>query len=475
MSADGGRLAGPATCDLVPLRIDGTIRAGGAGARDVVNPATGKLAFRVALASDADLDDALASAAAAFAPWSRTPAIERGEILKVAAALVSDRSDTIAQGLVVESGKLLREATDELGRAVETFVWNGEEAGRIGGRALEGRARGARREVLPTPVGVVAAFTAWNFPAVLIARKLGAALAAGCSVVLKASEETPWTAAAIVETLQDAGIPPGVVNLVFGDPPHVSRRLLSSPLVQALTFTGSTAAGTQLAQLAGLRPAVLELGGHAPAIVCADADVDAAIAALAPAKYAAAGQSCVAPSRFYVHESRYEEFAAGFAERSARTTVGPVIGERRVRALERLTADAVRRGARVLTGGERTPGRGFHFPPTVLADVPDDAAVMREEPFGPIAPIAPFLTWDDALTRANALPYGLAGYVFTDSQRIAEAAIRDLKAGNIGINQTASALPDAPFGGVDQSGLGYEGGSEGVRAFLQMKLVNRAA
>jgi succinate-semialdehyde dehydrogenase/glutarate-semialdehyde dehydrogenase len=220
---------------------------------------------------------------------------------------------------------------------------------------------------------------------------------------------------------------------------------------------------------------VLELGGHAPAIVCADADLDAAIAALAPAKYGSAGQSCVAPSRFYVHESRYEEFAARFAQRSAGTAIGPVIGERRVQAMERLTADALERGARLLTGGERTPGPGFHFPPTVLRGVPDDAEVMREEPFGPIAPIAPFSAWEDVLARANALPYGLAGYVFTDSQRIAESAIRDLKAGNIGINQMAPSLPDAPLGGIDQSGLGYEGGSEGVRAFLQMKLVNRSA
>jgi succinate-semialdehyde dehydrogenase/glutarate-semialdehyde dehydrogenase len=265
------------------------------------------------------------------------------------------------------------------------------------------------------------------------------------------------------------------VSLVFGDPPRVSRHLLGSPVVKALTFTGSTAVGTALARLAGLRPAVLELGGHAPAIVCADADVDAAIAALLPAKYGSAGQSCVAPSRFYVHDSHYERFAAAFAERSAATAIGPLIGERRVQAMERLTADARSRGARVLTGGERTPGRGFHFPPTVLADVPDAAEVMHEEPFGPLAPLAPFSDWDDALARANALPYGLAAYVFTDSQRIAESAARDLKAGNIGINQMAPSLPDAPLGGIDQSGLGYEGGSEGVRAFLQMKLINRSA
>jgi succinate-semialdehyde dehydrogenase/glutarate-semialdehyde dehydrogenase len=458
----------------VLLRIGGETREGGAGAQDVLDPRTGEPAFQVALASAADLDDALAAAEDAFASWSRTPAGERGAILKAGAALLAERAEEIAAGLVIESGKLLPEAAGELGRAVETFAWNGEEAGRIGGRALEGRADGARREVLATPIGVVAAFTAWNFPAVLLARKLGAALAAGCSVVLKASEETPWTAAAIVATLEDAGLPPGVVDLVFGDPPRVSAHLLGSPVVKALTFTGSTAVGTRLAELAGLRPAVLELGGHAPAIVCADADVGAAIAALAPAKYGSAGQSCVAPSRFYVHESRYEEFATAFAQRSSQTEIGPVIGERRVQAMERLTADALARGARVLTGGERTSGPGFHFPPTVLADVPDAAEVMREEPFGPLAPLAPFSDWDDVLARANALPYGLAGYVFTDSQRIAESAIRDLKAGNIGINQMAPSLPDAPLGGIDQSGLGYEGGAEGVRAFLQMKLVNRS-
>ena len=312
----------------------------------------------------------------------------------------------------------------------------------------------------------------------LLARKLGAALAAGCPVVLKASEETPWTAAAIVATLEDAGLPPGTVNLVFGDPPArlapPARRRRSC---SALTFTGSTAVGTQLAQLAGLRPAVLELGGHAPAIVCADADVDAAVAALLPAKYGSAGQSCVAPSRFYVHESPLRG-VRGEASPSASqaTTIGPLIGARRVHgdgALRRPTRSPA--APRVLTGGTPTEGAGFHFPPTVLRDVPDDALVMREEPFGPIAPIAPFATWDEALARANALPYGLAAYVFTDSQRIAESAVRDLKAGNIGINQMAPSLPDAPLGGLDQSGLGYEGGSEGVRAFLQMKLINSTA
>jgi succinate-semialdehyde dehydrogenase/glutarate-semialdehyde dehydrogenase len=462
-------LARPERGDVVPLRIGGEEREGGAGALDVIDPATTKPAFRVALADAQDLDDALEAAAAS--DWPRVPAAERGAVLKAGAALLAERAGDIARGLLFESGKLLPEAEGELGRAVETLAWNGEEAGRIGGRLIEGRAAAARREVVATPIGVVAAFTAWNFPAVLLARKLGAALAAGCPVVLKASEETPWTAAAIVATLEDAGLPPGAVDLVFGDPPAVSRHLLASPIVKALTFTGSTGVGTQLAQLAGLRPAVLELGGHAPAIVCADADIDGAIAALTPAKYGSAGQSCVAPSRFYIHASRYDEFAAKFAQRSAATTIGPVIGERRVTAMERFVADARARGARVLTGGER--GEGFHFPPTVLADVPDDADVMREEPFGPIAPLTSFTDWEDALSRANALPYGLAGYVFTDSQRIAESAVRDLKAGNIGINQMAPSLPDAPLGGLDQSGLGYEGGSEGVRAFVQMKLINR--
>lgn len=464
-------LARPQRGDVVRLRIGGEARDGGAGALDVIDPRTTEPAFRVALADARDLDHALEAAGAC--DWPRVPASERGAILKAGAALLAERAAEIAAGLIVESGKLPPEAEGELARAVETLAWNGEEAGRVGGRLIEGRASGARREVVATPIGVVAAFTAWNFPAVLLARKLGAALAAGCPVVLKASEETPWTAAAIVATLEDAGLPPGAVNLVFGDPPMVSRHLLASPIVKALTFTGSTAVGTQLAQLAGLRPAVLELGGHAPAIVCEDADVDSAIDALTPAKYGSAGQSCVAPSRFYIHESRYDEFAAKFADRSSHTTIGPLIGERRVAAMERFVADARERGARVLTGGQRT--EGLHFPPTVLADVPDTALVMNEEPFGPIAPLARFRDWEDVLGRANTLPYGLAGYVFTDSQRIAESAIRDLKAGNIGINQMAPSLPDAPLGGLDQSGLGYEGGSEGVRAFVQMKLINRTA
>jgi succinate-semialdehyde dehydrogenase/glutarate-semialdehyde dehydrogenase len=473
-TAPGG--AGPPD-GLVRLRIGGAEREGGAGRLDVLDPATGEPAFAVALADEADLDDALAAAAAAFPAWSRTPAAARGSILRRAAALLAERTEPIAAVLTRESGKLLAESRGELARAVETLDWNGGEAGRIGGRLIEGLAPGARRELVPVPLGVVAAFTAWNFPAVLLARKLGAALAAGCTVVLKASEETPATAAAIVAALEDAGLPPGAVNLVFGDPPRVSRHLLASPVVRALTFTGSTAVGRQLAALAGsgLNRMVLELGGHAPVIVCEDADVDAAVTATLPAKFGTAGQSCVAPSRFYVHESLYETFAARFAERAAALTIGPLIGARRVQAMERLTADAVERGARVLTGGERPAGPGFFFPPTVLAGVPDSAEVMREEPFGPIAPIAPFATWDEALARANALPYGLAAYVFTGSLAVDESAARDLEAGNLGINQMAPSLPDAPLGGIDQSGLGYEGGTEGVRAFLHMKLVNRTA
>ncbi|MES1150494.1 MAG: aldehyde dehydrogenase family protein, partial [Dongia sp.] len=383
-----------------------------------------------------------------------------------------------------EQGKTLAESRGELTRAVETFLWNGEEAPRIEGTVVAGRMPGSTRRRVAAPLGVVAAFAAWNFPAVLAARKLGAALAAGCTVVLKAAEEAPYTAAAIVACLDEAGLPKGVVNLVFGDPPAVAKRLLASPIVRKVTFTGSTRVGKELAGLAApdLKRCTFELGGHAPVILCADGDVDAAVTATIPFKFTSAGQSCIAPSRFYVHRSRYLEFTEKFTAvaKGLRTgdglepdtRMGPVANSRRLQAMSRYTEDAKAHGAAILCGGEGLNRAGFFWQPTVLADVPDAAAVMNEEPFGPVAPMAAFDDLDEAIHRANRLPYGFAAYGFTADLRAAERLTDRLEAGNIGINQMCPSLPDMPIGGLRDSGYGYEGGREGIEAFLHFKLVS---
>lgn len=469
----------------VQLFIDGVWRDGGAGRTAVIDPATEAPTGEVWLADEADIDAALAAAAAARQPWRDTPAGERGAILSRAAALIEQRIDEIAQALTLEQGKTLAESRGELTRAIETFAWNGAEAGRIAGGTLPGRARGATRIRAPEPVGVVAALTAWNFPAVLVARKLGAALAAGCPVILKAAEEAPYTAAALIRCLSDAGLPAGVVNLVFGDPPRVAQHLLTSPVVRKVTFTGSTRVGKELARVAAadLKRCTFELGGHAPVIVCADADIEAAVRATIPFKFTSAGQSCIAPSRFLVHRSRYDAFVDRFTAAASAlrvgngleegTQMGPLANARRVEAMERFVRDAVERGAAIMTGGRRLNRPGFFWPPTVLKNVPDDAAVMIDEPFGPLAPMTAFDDLDEAIDRANATAYGFAAYAFTASLSAAARFAERIEAGNVGINQMCPSLPDAPIGGVKDSGYGYEGGREGIEAFLHFKLVSQ--
>jgi succinate-semialdehyde dehydrogenase/glutarate-semialdehyde dehydrogenase len=469
------------------LFIAGAWRDSSGGRAEVIDPATAAPMGRVGLARPADVDAALSAAASARESWGAVPAGERGAILVRAAALLKERLPAIAGRLTREQGKTLAESKGELARAVETLAWNGEEAGRMEGSSLPGRAPRATRTLRPAPIGVVAAFTAWNFPAVLVARKLGAALAAGCPVILKAAEEAPYTAAAILECLAEAGLPPGVVNLLFGDPPAVARQLLESPIVRKITFTGSTRVGKELARLAAadLKRCTFELGGHAPVILCADGDIAAAAQATLAFKFASAGQSCIAPSRFYVHRSRYDAFVERFAAAAAALRVGrgfeegvqmePLANARRVAAMERLTGDAVKCGARLVTGGRRLDRPGFFWAPTVLAEVPETAAVMNEEPFGPIAPMAAFDEFEEALARANRLAYGFAAYLYTSSLPTAARFADVIRAGNVGINQMCPSLPDAPIGGVGDSGYGYEGGREGIEAFLHFKLVSQTA
>jgi succinate-semialdehyde dehydrogenase/glutarate-semialdehyde dehydrogenase len=385
--------------------------------------------------------------------------------------------------MTLEQGKPLAEAAGEARRVAGTLRWHAEDARRAYGRIIPSEP-GTLLTVRREPIGPVAAFTPWNFPAGGPMRKISSALAAGCSIVIKASEETPATAAALVECFADAGLPAGVLNLVFGEPAEVSSHLIASPVVRLVAFTGSVPVGRALAAAAGraMKPSLMELGGHAPVLVCADADPVTAARRAARAKFANAGQVCTSPSRFLVHESLIDAFTDAFTAAAEAvvtgdglaegTTMGPLANERRLAAMERLTADAVRHGAKLLTGGERLDRPGWFFPPTVLRDVPPDAEVLREEPFGPIAPIVPFTGLDDALAVANALPYGLAAYGFTRSAATAERLSDGLEAGILSLNHCGGSVHEAPSGGVKDSGYGREGGPEALDAYLVTKRVS---
>jgi succinate-semialdehyde dehydrogenase/glutarate-semialdehyde dehydrogenase len=451
---------------------------------DVLDPATEAVIGGVAHAEESDVDRAIDAASRAFPRWRATPLDERSTILRGAAAWLSARMDVAALALTSEQGKPLPESRAELARAIDTLLWHATH-----GRAacLPRVAADGSTIIRPEPLGVVAALTPWNYPAVIIARKLAAALIAGCTVVLKAAEATPTIATLIVAALAEAGLPSGVLNLLFGDPPAISARLIASPHLRGISFTGSTAVGKQLATRAGgaLLRCVFELGGHAPALVYADADVDAAVRAIAAYKFECAGQSCNAPSRVYVHASVYERFVHAMANtaramvvgdgREPATTMGPLSNARRLEAIERLTDDARAHGARVHVGGARLARHGFFFPPTVLTDVGEGAALLREEPFGPLLPVWSFENFETAVAHANSTAYGLAAYVFTRDQDIADEASAALEAGCVGVNELSGVPPDVGIAGVKDSGYGYEGGAPGIEAFLALKAVRGTA
>lgn len=449
----------------------------------VVNPATEQVIGEVPLAAPADLDRAAEAAADGFETWRTTPIARRTAILHAAADLATERSGTIGRIMTLEQGKPLAEAAGEVCRVADSLRWHADDARRAYGRIIPA-APGTLLTVRREPVGPVAAFVPWNFPAGSPMRKISAALAAGCSIVIKASEETPGTACALVRCFEDAGVPAGALNLVFGEPAEVSARLIAHPVIRLVAFTGSVPVGKLLAADAGARmkPSLMELGGHAPVIVCADADPAVAARRAAGAKFANAGQVCTSPSRFLVHESLVEEFTAAFVKAAegvrigdgldAATTMGPLANERRLAAMERLTADAVTRGATVALGGERIEGPGYFYPPTVLTGVPADALVMTEEPFGPIAPIVSFTELDEALAQANSLPYGLAAYGFTESAATAERLASGLQAGIVSVNHCGGSVHEAPSGGMKDSGYGREGGPEGLDGYLVTKRVS---
>lgn len=468
------------------LWIAGAACQGSGATVTVLDPSTGGALAEFTGASAEDIGRAEAAAAHGYRIWRATPAIERERVLRLTAqAMRADRS-RMAALIVQENGKPMREALAEIDAAADTFDFYAAEARRSYGRTIPARSPGARMATSREPVGVVAAFSPWNFPAINLVRKLAPALAAGCAVIAKPAEETPATALAIANHLGQAGLPPGALNLLFGDPAEISSALIASPVVRKVSFTGSTAVGRQLAQQAGaaLKRCTMELGGHAAAIICADADPEAAADLVAAAKFRNAGQSCNVASRFYVHRSRYDRFVARLAERARAIIVGPGSDEasgmgplsnaRRLDAMSALVSDAVRANARIVAGGS-APGRpGFYFSPTVLAEVPASAAIMRTEPFGPIAPVAAFDDLDEALALANDSAFALAGYVVTDHAPTARRLAQGLNAGAIGVNTFTVALPEVPFGGSDASGWGHEGGPEGLEPYLLTRFVHEA-
>lgn len=468
----------------VRMYIAGEWCQGGTGrTAPIVNPATEKVIGDVPLATTADLDRALEAATEGFRTWRNTPIAKRSAILHAAADLITERAPEIGRIMAQEQGKPLREGTTEALRTADTLRWHIEDARRAYGRIIPS-APGTVLTVRREPVGPVAAFVPWNFPVGGPNRKLSSALSAGCSMIIKASEETPGTAAALVACYADAGLPAGVLNLVFGEPAEVSAHLIPSPQVRLVAFTGSVPVGKLLAAQAGevMKPTLMELGGHAPVIVCADADPVKSARKAAQAKFFNAGQVCTSPSRFFVHESIVDAFTAEFVKAAqsvtvgdgldADTTMGPLANERRLQAMENLVADAVERGAKVLTGGQRLARDGYFYAPTVLTDVPADAKLMHEEPFGPLAPIVPFTDLDETLALANSLPYGLAAYGFTESAATAEKLSDALEAGILSINHCGGSVAEAPSGGVKESGYGREGGPEALDAYLITKRVS---
>ncbi|WP_158912613.1 NAD-dependent succinate-semialdehyde dehydrogenase [Caulobacter sp. S45] len=470
------------------IYIDGAWHgAAGRVTEPVVDPATGQPFADLVHASRSDLDLALGAAERAMPAWRATPASARGAILAKAAALLRERADQIARIMTIEQGKPLQEARLEVGLTADIVAWNGEEATRLYGRIIPARNGALRHMVLNEPIGPVAAFTPWNFPLMMPGRKVSSALAAGCTCIIKASEETPGTAIALAQVMHDAGVPPGVLAFVFGVPAEVSEYLIASPVIRKVSFTGSVPVGRIIGRLCGdqVKPVTLELGGHAPVLIFDDVDPVRAAKMSAATKFRNAGQVCISPTRFYVQEGVHDRFVTEFAEAARKINVGPGIepgvgmgalaNPRRVAAIEGMVNDAKVHGAKVEAGGGRVGNAGFFFQPTVLSDMPDAAQAMSLEPFGPLAVVQSFRSEEEALQRANSLPYGLAAYAFTaDADRQVRLA-DGIESGMVGLNTFHIAAADTPFGGVKDSGHGSEGGVEGLSAFTTTKFVAQAS
>lgn len=471
----------------VQLYIDGHWREGAAARKlPVLNPATGEVMADLACAETADLEEAAEAANRGFEVWRKISAFDRYKMMRKAAQLLRDRVETVAQLMTLEQGKPLAEARMEVMAGADTIDWFAEEGRRAYGRVIPARQMDVYQLVIKEPVGPVAAFTPWNFPINQIVRKLAAALAAGCSIIVKAPEETPASPAELIRAFIDAGVPAGVVNLVYGDPAHISTYLIAHPAIRKISFTGSTPVGKQLAAMAGqhMKRMTMELGGHAPVIVFNDADIALAAKTMAASKFRNAGQVCVSPTRFLVQEGAFNEFVEQFvmhAEKlkvgngmEAGVNMGPLANPRRITAMQNLVADAAQQNAKLKTGGKALGATGNFWAPTVLTELPLSARAMTEEPFGPMALINPFKSFDDAVQEANRLPFGLAAYAWTRSARTAQQVAAAVQTGMITINHLGLGMPETPFGGVKDSGYGSEGGTEALEAYLNPKFVSQA-
>jgi len=467
------------------LFIDGEwLGTGGRKSQTLINPATEEVLAELPHATRADLDRALAAAQRAWSEWRALLPVARGKILRKAADLIRARAEEIARIATLEMGKSIHETRIEVQMAAEVFDWYAEEGRRAYGRVLPQRLPGQRMTIVKEPVGPVAAFAPWNFPVGNPARKIGAALAAGCTCILKPAEESAGTALAVARALHDAGLPKGVLAIVFGVPHEVSTHLIASPIIRKVSFTGSIPVGKQLVKLAadGMKRTTMELGGHAPVIVFDDIDLEKVLDACVAAKYRNAGQVCVSPTRFYVHESIYPQFAAGFAARAKALPVGdgidtanrmgPLAHARRLPAVQGIIDESLTHGARLLAGGKRLARKGYFFEPTVLADVPNSARIMNDEPFGPVALLNPFRDFDTVLAEANRLPYGLAAFGFSNNAQRVQLLGERIEAGMIGLNSFQISVPESPFGGVKESGHGSEEGIEGLEACLVTKFIS---
>jgi len=474
--------------DTHQLLINGAWRNGsGDDWLPVLNPATEQQIGRLAVATKADLDDALVAAKVGFQQWRQVAAIDRAKLLRQAAAYLREATDTLATGLTRQQGKPLAEAKVELGICADVFEWYAEEARRVYGRLIPARLPNVTQSVLHEPIGPVAAFSPWNFPGSQAARKIAASIAAGCSIIIKGPEEAPGPIIGLAQALIRAGLPAGVLNLVFGRPDEISEYLIPSPIIRKVSFTGSVPVGKHLAELAAryMKSATMELGGHSPVIVFEDADLDLATKQMTAFKFRNAGQVCISPTRFFAHQAIYDRFvdAFGAAAREVKvgdgldpqSQMGPLANARRVEAVDALIQEAVSDGARLVAGGRRVGNRGYFYEPTVLADIPPRSRILHQEPFGPVALLASFTSDEEAIARANDTAYGLAAYAYTTSAKRSELAARSLEAGMVSINQIGLGPIETPFGGIKESGYGREGGSEGIEAYLQTKFVSSAA
>ena len=462
-----------------PAKLGGTL--------PIVDPATDEVLGTIPRATREDIDEALAAAQRGFEVWRKTPAFNRSKLMRRAADILRERADHVAWLMTREQGKPLAQSKMEVHAGADTIDWFAEEARRAYGQVIPSRSEDVLQFTIKQPVGPVAAFTPWNFPINQIVRKLSAALAAGCSIIVKAPEETPASPAELIRAFVDAGVPAGVIGLVYGVPAEISEYLIPHPVIQKISFTGSTPVGKHLAALAGahMKRATMELGGHSPVIVCADADIPATAKTMSMSKFRNAGQVCVSPTRFLIEKPAFEGFLEAFTEEAKAvkvgngldpaTAMGPLANERRIPALEALINDAVARGAKLTTGGRRIGNTGNFFEPTVLANVPVDARIMNEEPFGPVAILNPFDTLDEAIAESNRLPFGLAAYAFSKSNSNVQEIARRVESGMLTINHLGLSLPEIPFGGMKESGYGTEGGSEAIEPYLVMRLVTTSS